>query len=96
MVRIRFTAFLSEHIEGINSAEVSATTVGSALHALTDRYPALTRLVWTGEDAVNPMMAVFLNDQIVEAHQLGTAVKPGDEIDILAAVSGGAQPESAF
>jgi molybdopterin converting factor small subunit len=35
------------------------------------------------------MMAVFLNDQLVEAGQLGTAVKAGDEIDLLAAVSGG-------
>ena len=69
--------------------EVSATTVGSALRALTDRYPELARLVWTGEDVINPMMAVFLNDQLVEAGQLGTAVKAGDEIDLLAAVSGG-------
>jgi molybdopterin converting factor small subunit len=89
MVRIRFTTFLGERIGGISSVEVSATTVGSALRALTDRYPELARLVWTGEDVINPMMAVFLNDQLVEAGQLGTAVKAGDEIDLLAAVSGG-------
>jgi molybdopterin converting factor small subunit len=89
MVRIRFTTFLGERIGGISSVEVSATTVGSALRALTDRYPELARLVWTGEDVINPMMAVFLNDQLVEAGQLGTAVKTGDEIDLLAAVSGG-------
>ena len=89
MVRIRFTTFLGERIGGISSVEVSATTVGSALRALTDRYPELARLVWTGEDVINPMMAVFLNDQLVEPGQLGTALKPGDEIDLLAAVSGG-------
>ncbi|MGD0976040.1 MAG: MoaD/ThiS family protein [Candidatus Korobacteraceae bacterium] len=89
MVRIRFTTFLGERIGGISSVEVSATTVGSALRALTDRYPELARLVWTGEDVINPMMAVFLNDQLVEAGQLGTSVKTGDEIDLLAAVSGG-------
>jgi molybdopterin converting factor small subunit len=89
MVRIRFTTFLGERIGGISSVEVSATTVGSALRALTDRYPELARLVWTGEDVINPMMAVFLNDQLVEPGQLGTAVKTGDEIDLLAAVSGG-------
>jgi len=89
MVRIRFTTFLGERIGGISSVEVSATTVGSALRALTDRYPELARLVWTGEDVINPMMAVFLNDQLVEAGQLGTAVKAGDEIDLLAEVSGG-------
>jgi molybdopterin converting factor small subunit len=35
------------------------------------------------------MMAVFLNDQLIEPGRLGTAVKSGDEIDLLAAVSGG-------
>jgi molybdopterin converting factor small subunit len=89
MVRIRFTTFLSERIGDISSVEVSATTVGSALRALTDRYPELVRLVWTGEDVANPMMAVFLNDQLIEPGQLGTSLKPGDEIDLLAAVSGG-------
>ena len=90
MVRIRFTTFFGERIGGISSVEVSATTVGLALRALTDRYPELARLLWIGEDAINPMMAVFLNDQLVEPGKLGTAVKPGDEIDLLAAVSGGA------
>jgi len=90
MVRIRFTTFLGERIGDISSAEVSATTVGSALRALTDRYPELVRLIWIGDDVVNPMLAVFLNDQLVEPGRLGTSVKPGDEIDLLAAVSGGA------
>jgi len=69
--------------------EVSATTVGASLRELTNRYPELVRLVWIKEDAVSPMLAVFLNDQLIEPGQLGTSVKPGDEIDLLAAVSGG-------
>jgi molybdopterin converting factor small subunit len=89
MIRIRFSTFLSERIGDISSVEVSATTVGAALRALTDRYPELVRLVWIREDAVSPMLAVFLNDQLIEPGQLGTSVKPGDEIDLLAAVSGG-------
>jgi molybdopterin converting factor small subunit len=89
MIRIRFSTFLSERIGDISSVEVSATTVGAALRALTDRYPELVRLVWIKEDAVSPMLAVFLNDQLIEPGQLGTSVKPDDEIDLLAAVSGG-------
>ena len=69
--------------------EVSATTVGAALRALTDRYPELARLVWIKEDTVSPMLAVFLNDQLIEPGRMGTSVKPGDQIDLLAAVSGG-------
>jgi molybdopterin converting factor small subunit len=89
MVRIRFTTFFGERIGGISSVEVSATTVGSALRALTDRHPELERLIWTGKDEINPMIAVFLDDKLVEPGQLNTALKPGDEIDLLAAVSGG-------
>ena len=42
-----------------------------------------------GDGALNPMMAVFLNDELVEPGKLDTSIKPGDEIDLLAAVSGG-------
>jgi molybdopterin converting factor small subunit len=89
MIRIRFSTFLSERIGDISSVEVSATTVGAALRALTDRYPELARLVWIKEDTVSPMLAVFLNDQLIEPGRMGTSVKPGDQIDLLAAVSGG-------
>ena len=89
MVRIRFTTFFGERIGGLNSVEVGATTVGSALRELTDRYPQLARLIWMEQDTLNPMMAVFLNDQMVEAGQMNTVVKAGDQIDLLAAVSGG-------
>jgi molybdopterin converting factor small subunit len=88
MIRIRLTTFLGERIGGITSLEVSATTVGSALRALTDQYPALGRLVWSGEDVINPMMAVFLNDKILGPH-LSASLAEGDQIDIVAAVSGG-------
>jgi molybdopterin converting factor small subunit len=89
-IRIRFTTLFSQRIGGVSSAEVFATDVGSALRALTERYPELSRLLWSGSDALNPMMAVFLNDQLIEPGQLATPVKPGDQIDLLAAVSGGA------
>jgi molybdopterin converting factor small subunit len=89
MIRIRFSTFLSERIGDISSVEVSATTVGASLRELTNRYPELVRLVWIKEDAVSPMLAVFLNDQLIEPGRMGTSVKPGDEIDLLAAVSGG-------
>jgi molybdopterin converting factor small subunit len=89
MVRIRFTGTLASRIGGITAVEVAAPTVGAALRALTDRYPALTRLVWLDETAINPMMAVFLNNQLLDAGQLGTAVNSGDQIEIVPAVSGG-------
>jgi molybdopterin converting factor small subunit len=90
MVEIRLASFLAERVGGINSVEVSADTIGLALRALTEQYPDLTRLIWAGGDgAVNPITAVFLNNELLGPRQLETSVKPGDQIEILAMVSGG-------
>lgn len=89
MTRIRFTNLLAERIGGIHAAEVSAATVESALHMLTERYPELKRLLWTDEGTVNPVMAIFLNDRQLGAHEFAAAVEADDEIDIVPAVEGG-------
>jgi molybdopterin converting factor small subunit len=89
MVRIRFTSLLADRIGGINSVEVAATSVRAALRALTDKYPKVARLVWSEENVVNPMMAIFLNNQLLDAGHLDVAVNTGDQIEIIPAVSGG-------
>jgi hypothetical protein len=89
MPRIRFTNLFAERIGGVNAVDVSAATVESALRALTDRHPPLTSLVWAKDGALNPVMVVFLNDHQLGAAEIGTAVEPGDEIDIVSAVEGG-------
>ena len=90
MTRVRFTALLGQRIGGgISFVDVPAATVAGALRALTDQYPAVTRLVWAEENVLNPMMAVFLNDHLLTENELNAAVNPGDQIDIVQAVSGG-------
>ena len=88
MPRIRFTNLFAERIGGVNSVDVQAATVDSALRALTDRHPALTPLVWS-KGALNPVIVVFLNDRQLVAAEIGAPVGPGDEIDIVSAVEGG-------
>jgi len=89
MPRIRFTNLFAERIGGVSSVDVHAATVESALRALTDRHPVLTPLVWAKDAALNPVMVLFLNDRQLGAAEIGTAVGPGDEIDIVSAVEGG-------
>ena len=89
MPRIRFTNLFAERIGGVGSVDVPAATVESALHALTDRYPDLTPLVWAKDGALNPVMVVFLNDQQLGTAEIATPVGPGDEIDIVPALEGG-------
>ena len=90
MPHIRFTNLFAERIGGINSVDLPAATIESALRALTDRHPALTPLVWAKDGgALNPVMVLFLNDRQLGAAEIGTAVGPGDEIDIVPALEGG-------
>lgn len=89
MPQIRFTNLFAERIGGVNSVDVQAATVESALRALTDRHPPLTPLVWGKDGALNAVMVVFLNDRQLGAAEIGTPVSPGDQIDIVSAVEGG-------
>jgi molybdopterin converting factor small subunit len=89
MTRIRFTSLFGERIGGIESVEVDATEVDSALRALTERYPELQRLVWGNDGHLNPVMAVFLNERQLRPDEIGTGLQPGDQIDIIPAISGG-------
>ena len=89
MPRIRFTNLFAERIGGVNTVDVPAATVELALRALTDRHPNLTPLVWAKDGALNPVMVVFLNDHQLAAAEMGTAVAPDDEIDIVSALEGG-------
>ena len=79
--RIRFTNLFAERIGGVDSVDVEAATIESALHALTDRHPDLTTLVWAKDGKLNPVMVVFLNDQQLGAAEMGKPVGPGDEIE---------------
>lgn len=88
-VRIRFTTLFAERIGGIDSAEVEATSVASALRALTDRHPELAPLVWAPGGGVNPVMVLFLNDRQLSQGELDVRVDAGDEIDIIPAIEGG-------
>jgi hypothetical protein len=87
--RIRFTNLFAERIGGVSSVDVSASTVESALRALTDRHPDLTPLVWAKDGALNPVMVLFLNDHQLGAAEIASPVGPGDEIDIVPAIEGG-------
>jgi hypothetical protein len=89
MPRIRFTNLFAERIGGVNSVDVHGATVESSLHALTDRHPVLTPLVWGKDGGLNSVMVVFLNDRQLAAAEIGTPVSPRDEIDIVSALEGG-------
>jgi molybdopterin converting factor small subunit len=88
-VRIRLPALLADRIDGVDTVEVTATTVKEALHALTQRHAELATLVWTAGGTLNPAMVLFLNDRKLTTTGPTKAVYSGDELDIIPAIEGG-------
>src|SRR5688572_5206705 len=70
--------------------QVEGTTVGEALAALTERFPALRRHLFTDEGALRSFVNVFLNDE--DVRHLGSNQAPvvqGDTLVIIPSIAGG-------
>ena len=79
----RFTADTGE-------VEVEGATVGEALAALTQRFPALQRHLFTDEGALRSFVNLFLNDEDVRyLKQENTPVREGDTLSIIPSIAGG-------
>ena len=88
-VRIRLPALFADRIDGLSAVQVQGQTVTDALKALAKRHPPLRTLVLGRDGAVNPMMAVFLNNRQLGPNQLESSVTSDDEIEIVPAIEGG-------
>lgn len=71
------------------ASEVEATgaTVGELLAELDRRYPGIRFRMIDEQDAVRPHVRIFVNRESVA--RLERALAPGDEVQILQALSGG-------
>jgi molybdopterin converting factor small subunit len=61
--------------------------VGEVLASLDQRYPGLRFRIVTEQDTIRQHIRIFVNDK--QAQALRTPVRPGDEIHIVLALSGG-------
>ncbi len=88
-VRVRLPALFADRIDGIDTVEVEATTVETALRALTDRHRELVTLVWAAGGGLNPVMVLFLNDRQLDAGDVTRTLDAGDQLEIIPAIEGG-------
>ncbi len=72
-----------------SAREVEATgaTLGAALVDLDRRYPGIRFRVVDEQDRMRPHMRFFVNGE--QAHDLDRPLGPGDELQIVQALSGG-------
>lgn len=90
MVRVRFTANLRRHCDGLAEVAVSGTSVRTCLEAVFERYPALRGFVLDDQGGLRRHMTLFIDsEQVVDRRTLADAVPPEAMLDIYQALSGG-------
>ena len=89
-VSISLPAILAPLAGGTRVVELDGATVGTAVQALTARYPALTPRILDESGDQYPFVAIYLNDDDIRfLSGFETAVQDGDELSIVPAVAGG-------
>jgi molybdopterin synthase sulfur carrier subunit len=89
-IRVHVPSMLRNSCEGASELPLSAESVRDALQQIEKRYPPLYRSICYETGAVRRHVNLFVNaDHIRDLQGLDTALRPGDVIAILPAVSGG-------
>lgn len=88
-VTIHIPATLRHECRGESTLAVQATSIREALLQLERDCPAVYRSVCNETGAVRRHMNVFVNSVLVFDDGHDTKLKPGDELFIMTAVSGG-------
>jgi len=84
---------LRPQVGGNKEVELAGATVGEVVDALTAAYPSLRSQLLTTEGDLNRFVNVYVNGQDVRyLDGLATAVAERDEVRLLPAMAGGAQP----
>jgi molybdopterin converting factor small subunit len=89
-VKVTLAPVLADAIGGERTLQLEGSTVGEVLRDLGERHAPLARLLWRDGAALNPMLAVFRNqDDVRTLEGLATPLQPGDEVAVISAAEGG-------
>ena len=78
---------LASYTAGAREVEAEGATLGALLHDLDRRYPGIRFRMIDEQDAVRAHIKLFVNRAL--ERDLGRALAPGDELLVIAALSGG-------
>jgi MoaD family protein len=89
---VKIPTVLRPQVGGNKEVELTGTTVGEVVDALTAAYPGLKSQLLTDEGELNRFVNVYVNGQDVRyLDGLATAVAERDEVRLLPAMAGGAE-----
>ena len=87
---VRLRAPLSELAGGNRELELEGATVGEVLQALERAHPDVRGWILDERGAIREHINVFVNTlHMRDCNGLDTPLRPGDEVTIMTAVSGG-------
>lgn len=90
MVEIRIPMPLRRYAEGTASVELDAGTIGTALDALTERYPQLRPYLFASAGQLRPFVNLFVDGEDIRMLDgLETPLAPRGTVEILPAIAGG-------
>ena len=91
MVTVRLPDVLSRYTEGREAVDLDGSTVREVLDALVAAYADTRIRLFDDDGRLRGHLHVFCRETEVPANELHTTpVEPGDEIDVLVAIAGGA------
>jgi adenylyltransferase/sulfurtransferase len=91
MARILIPTPLRQFAEKNDSVELTGTTVGEVLGALTSRFPDLKKHLYNDEGKLRSFVNVYLNDEDIRyIGKEASPVKEADTLSIVPSIAGGA------
>ena len=87
MIRVSIPSPLFSYTGGQKQIEAAGESLAVLLQTLERRYPGMRHRIVDEQDCVRKHIRFFVNGEI--ATQLDQALRPGDEVMIVAALSGG-------
>jgi molybdopterin converting factor small subunit len=92
MARILIPTPLRQFAEKQDTVEAEGATVGEVLNALTTRFPALKKQLYSDEGKLRSFVNVYLNDDDIRyLSKDATPVAPADTLSIVPSIAGGAR-----
>ena len=74
---------------GLASIAVAGATVRECILAAADAHPGFGELILDADGRLHRFVTLFVNGDELARDELDSAVAPGDELEILAAIAGG-------
>src|ERR1039457_4216334 len=91
MAKVLIPTPLRQYAGKQDSVELTGSTVGEVLTALTTQHPDLRRQLYNDEGKLRSFVNVYLNDEDIRyLEKNATPVKEGDTVSIVPSVAGGA------